>query len=152
MVGSALRFRTSQASWVNEGCQYTPYRADLDDKPLGRGARVRAGGEPRRRTNHNLHPMPGDPVQRLLVAAKLGTYFRPHRHEICWECAIVLQGDAADEELLLEENIDSADVFAALTNYDEANVMAAMLASTTWLEPLVNDSPRAASSRASGES
>ena len=42
--------------------------------------------------------------------------------------AIVLQGDAADEELLLEENIDSADVFAALTNSDEANVMSAMLA------------------------
>ncbi len=41
---------------------------------------------------------------------------------------IVLQGDAADEELLVEENIDSADVFAALTNSDEANVMAAMLA------------------------
>ena len=41
---------------------------------------------------------------------------------------IVLHGDAADEELLIEENIDSADVFAALTNSDEANVMAAMLA------------------------
>ena len=41
---------------------------------------------------------------------------------------IVLQGDAADEELLIEENIDSADVFAALTNSDEANVMSAMLA------------------------
>ena len=42
--------------------------------------------------------------------------------------AIVLQGDAADEELLVEENIDSADVFASLTNSDEANVMSAMLA------------------------
>jgi len=28
------------------------------------------------------------------------------------ENAIVLHGDAADEELLIEENIDSADVFA----------------------------------------
>src|SRR5258706_10974446 len=44
------------------------------------------------------------------------------------QTTIVLQGDAADEELLVEENIDSADVFAALTNSDEANVMAAMLA------------------------
>jgi len=41
---------------------------------------------------------------------------------------IVLHGDAADEELLIEENIDSADVFAALTNSDEANIMASMLA------------------------
>jgi trk system potassium uptake protein TrkA len=42
--------------------------------------------------------------------------------------AIVLRGDAADEELLIEENIDGADVFAALTNSEEANVMSAMLA------------------------
>ena len=41
---------------------------------------------------------------------------------------IVLQGNAADEELLLEENIDSADVFAALTNSEEANILSAMLA------------------------
>jgi trk system potassium uptake protein TrkA len=42
--------------------------------------------------------------------------------------AIVLSGDAADEELLLEENIDSADVFVAVTNADEANILSAMLA------------------------
>ena len=40
----------------------------------------------------------------------------------------VLLGDAADEELLLEENIDSVDVFAALTNSEEANILSAMLA------------------------
>lgn len=44
------------------------------------------------------------------------------------EHAIVLQGDAQDEELLIEENIDSADVFAAVTNSEEANVLSAMLA------------------------
>ena len=42
--------------------------------------------------------------------------------------AIVLVGDAADEELLLEENIDSVDVFCALTNAEEANILSAMLA------------------------
>lgn len=42
--------------------------------------------------------------------------------------AIVLVGDAADEELLLEENIDNVDVFAALTNAEEANILSAMLA------------------------
>ncbi|MDH3643053.1 MAG: Trk system potassium transporter TrkA [Gammaproteobacteria bacterium] len=42
--------------------------------------------------------------------------------------AIILNGDAADEELLLEENIDSADVFVALTNAEEANILSAMLA------------------------
>jgi trk system potassium uptake protein TrkA len=44
------------------------------------------------------------------------------------ENTIVLNGDAADEELLVEENIDSTDVFAALTNSEEANVLSAMLA------------------------
>ena len=42
--------------------------------------------------------------------------------------AIVLVGDAADEDLLVEENIDSVDVFCALTNAEEANILSAMLA------------------------
>lgn len=41
---------------------------------------------------------------------------------------IVLNGDSADQELLLEENVDSVDVFCALTNDDEANILSAMLA------------------------
>jgi trk system potassium uptake protein TrkA len=41
---------------------------------------------------------------------------------------IVLSGDAADEELLLEENIEDTDVFCAVTNDDEANILSAMLA------------------------
>jgi trk system potassium uptake protein TrkA len=42
--------------------------------------------------------------------------------------SIVLLGDAADEELLLEENIENTDVFCALTNDEEANILSAMLA------------------------
>ena len=42
--------------------------------------------------------------------------------------AIVLAGDAADEELLLEENIEHMDVFCAVTNDEEANILSAMLA------------------------
>jgi trk system potassium uptake protein TrkA len=42
--------------------------------------------------------------------------------------AIVLLGDAADEELLLEENVENTDVFCALTNDEEANILSAMLA------------------------
>jgi len=41
---------------------------------------------------------------------------------------IVLHGDAADENLLLEENIEDTDVFCAITNDDEANILSAMLA------------------------
>ncbi|MEM7206551.1 MAG: Trk system potassium transporter TrkA [Pseudomonadota bacterium] len=41
---------------------------------------------------------------------------------------LVLQGDAADHDLLIEENIDEMDIFCALTNDDEANILSAMLA------------------------
>ncbi len=42
--------------------------------------------------------------------------------------ATVLLGDAADEDLLVEENIEKTDVFCALTNADEANIISSMLA------------------------
>lgn len=42
--------------------------------------------------------------------------------------AIVLLGDAADEDLLLEENIENTDVFCSVTNDDEANILSSMLA------------------------
>jgi len=41
---------------------------------------------------------------------------------------VVLRGDAADEDLLLEENIDRTDVFCAVTNDDQTNILSAMLA------------------------
>lgn len=41
---------------------------------------------------------------------------------------IVLHGDAADEDLLLEENVEHTDIFCAVTNDDEANILSAMLA------------------------
>jgi trk system potassium uptake protein len=44
------------------------------------------------------------------------------------DSTIVLYGDAANPDLLVEENIESMDVFCALTNDDEANILSAMLA------------------------
>ena len=41
---------------------------------------------------------------------------------------LVLQGDATDEDLLEQENIAAMDVFCALTNDDEDNIMSALLA------------------------
>jgi trk system potassium uptake protein TrkA len=41
---------------------------------------------------------------------------------------VVLHGDAADEGLLREENVEDCDVFCAITNDDEANILSAMLA------------------------
>ncbi len=44
------------------------------------------------------------------------------------ESTIVLQGSASDRDLLVEENISDADIFLALTNDDEANIMSSLLA------------------------
>jgi trk system potassium uptake protein TrkA len=41
---------------------------------------------------------------------------------------IVLQGDAADEDLLRNEDIDKTDVFCAVTNDDQVNILCSMLA------------------------
>jgi len=43
------------------------------------------------------------------------------------QSAIVLVGDSTDEELLIEENIDSCDVFVAVTNSEESNMLSSML-------------------------
>lgn len=89
-----------------------------------------------------------DPVRRVVIAGGGNIGFRLAQHlEIQHQVklierdprrarrvseqlsnTIVLSGDAADEELLLEENIDSADVFVAVTNAEEANILSAMLA------------------------
>lgn len=42
--------------------------------------------------------------------------------------AIVLNGEASQRDLLIEENIADTDVFLALTNDDEANIMSSLLA------------------------
>ncbi len=44
------------------------------------------------------------------------------------DTTIVLVGDCADEDLLHEEGIDEIDVYCALTNDDEANILSSMLA------------------------
>jgi trk system potassium uptake protein TrkA len=42
--------------------------------------------------------------------------------------ALVLYGDTTDEDLLAQENVGSMDLFLALTNDDENNIMSALLA------------------------
>ena len=65
--------------------------------------------------NNQVKLIERDPKQARRIAERL-------------DSAIVLEGNAADEELLVEENIDSCDVFVALTNSEEANILSAMLA------------------------
>ena len=42
--------------------------------------------------------------------------------------SIVLYGSASDRELLVDENIEEVDIFCAVTNDDEANIMSSLLA------------------------
>ena len=53
---------------------------------------------------------------------------RTHELSSELEKTIVLHGDVADQDLLLEENIENTDVYCALTNDDEANILSSMLA------------------------
>jgi cupin fold WbuC family metalloprotein len=52
----------------------------------------RAGVSARRRSHHNIHESLSDPVQRLFVACRLGSYIRPHAHPDTWEFALVVRG------------------------------------------------------------
>ena len=68
------------------------------------------------------------------VENRYGVRIIEHSRQRCYELsesldrAIVLAGDASDRDLLLEENIEETDVFCAVTNDDEANIMSSMLA------------------------
>ena len=42
--------------------------------------------------------------------------------------AVAILGDATNRDLLVEENVDDADAFCAVTNNDEVNIMSALLA------------------------
>ena len=44
------------------------------------------------------------------------------------ETTIVLKGDAADDVLLTEENVNNTDVFVSVTNSEEANLLSSMVA------------------------
>ena len=55
------------------------------------------------------------PERGAIIAAQLGS-------------TLVLKGDATDEDLMEQENISEMDLFLALTNDDEDNIMAATLA------------------------
>ena len=68
------------------------------------------------------------------IEGRYGVRIIEHSRQRCYELSetldrtIVLSGDASDRDLLLEENIEETDVFCAVTNDDEANIMSSMLA------------------------
>jgi cupin fold WbuC family metalloprotein len=62
---------------------------------------AQAQATPRLRSHQLWHRDHKDPVQRLLIAAQPGTYFRPHVHSAQWELLQPLFGEA--ELLTLDE-------------------------------------------------
>jgi len=53
-----------------------------------------ASKSPRKRSHYNLHKEMNEPVQRLCIALKKGTYVRPHHHPKSnkWELMLALRG------------------------------------------------------------
>ena len=75
------------------------------------GARVAAALE----ANHEVKIIERDPARAETIALRMSG-------------ALVLCAEATDEKVLAQENIDEMDMFLALTNDDENNIMAASLA------------------------
>ncbi len=59
--------------------------------------------------------------------------------ELCEQLpkAMVIHGDAADQDLLLEEGIQKADAFVALTGMDEENIIMSLFAKTQGVDKIV---------------
>ncbi len=82
---------------------------------LAGGGNIGAALARRLERTHHVKLVERDAGRAELIAEDLDT-------------TIVLVGDCADEDLLHEEGIDEIDVFCALTNDDEANILSSMLA------------------------
>jgi len=55
-----------------------------------------AAESPRKRSHYNLHKSFDEPVQRLCIALKKGTYVKPHYHPKSnkWELMLALKGES----------------------------------------------------------
>ncbi|MCO7189632.1 MULTISPECIES: WbuC family cupin fold metalloprotein [unclassified Pseudoalteromonas] len=77
---------------------------------------LKANESPRKRSHYNLHQALDEPVQRLAIALKKGTYVRPHHHPQCnkWELLLALRGSVMfvvfnSEGVILEKFVLSPD-------------------------------------------
>lgn len=91
---------------------------------LAGGGNIGSGLAKELERNHHVKIIEQDPHRAETIADDLDT-------------SIVLVGDSADEDLLHEEGIDETDVFCALTNDDEANILSSMLAKRMGCEKVI---------------
>lgn len=99
------------------------------DNPIRRviiagGGYIGASLARRLEPDHHVKVIERDPERAELIAEDL-------------EKAIVLVGDCADENLLREEAIETADVYCVVTNDDEANILSSMLAKNMGVEKVI---------------
>jgi cupin fold WbuC family metalloprotein len=88
---------------------------------------AKAAASPRRRAHHNIHEQSSDLVQRFFVVTARDSYFRPHRHLVKSELALVLRGRF---DVLTFD--DSGRVTARHSAGDEANSMGYETPRATW--------------------
>lgn len=75
-------------------------------------------------------------LAKMLTASGNGVKIIEKDHDKCQELAesldkvVVIEGDGAEQELLLEEGLDSLDAFVALTGMDEENILISIFASS----------------------
>lgn len=79
------------------------------------GGNIGAGLASILESNHQIKLIERSPKRAAQLASELNH-------------TLVFTGDSSDKELLLEEHIDQFDVFIAVTNDDEANIMSSLLA------------------------
>ena len=91
---------------------------------LGGGGNIGSNLAKRLERGHHVKVIERNPEVAEAIAVEL-------------EKAIVLVGDCADEDLLREESIDTADVYCVLTDDDEANILSAMLAKKMGAEKVI---------------
>lgn len=67
------------------------------DEMFFRDLLLKAGDSSRKRSHFNIHTDLNEPVQRLCIGLKKGTYVRPHHHPASnkWELMMVLKGAVA---------------------------------------------------------
>ncbi len=96
----------------------------------------KAAASPRLRSHLNVHRSLGDPIQRLLIAVKSGSYFRPHKHVEKFETLLVLRGEM--DALIFDDN---GALKERISTSSSKNVVIVEIPNNTWhtLVPMSGD-------------
>ena len=83
-------------------------------------------------------------LARMLLASGNGVKIIEQSHEKCEELsasldkAVIIEGDGAQQELLLEEGLNTIDAFVALTGMDEENILISIFAATQKVPTVIS--------------